>query len=90
MRGLWMASDLYSVPSWVFKACGLIGALLGLAMVLSYLFVPELGLGRPAAIEGLLAVVVISIAIYVYGTYRFERVTKNFTVIPNEAEEFYK
>jgi len=90
MRGLWMASDLYRVPGWVFKVCGLTGVLFGLPMVGAYLLVPELGLGRVAAMEGFLAILVVSAVIYGYATYRFERVAKSFTVIPYEAEELYK
>jgi predicted membrane-bound spermidine synthase len=85
-----MASDLYRVPGWVFKVCGLTGALFAMPMVFAYLLAPALGLGRPAAIEGFVAILAISVAIYIYATYRFDRVAKNFTVIPYESEELYK
>jgi amino acid transporter len=90
LRSLWMASDIFRIPGWTLKVCGFLGAALGLAMVIAYLVVPDLGLGRPAAIEGFLTVVVFSIAIYAYGTHKFHKDVKAFTAVPYEAEEFYK
>jgi hypothetical protein len=90
LRSLWMASDLYGISGRTFKVCGFAGAGFGLAMVIAYLVVPDLGLGRPAAIEGFLTVVVFSGAIYIYGTRKFRNDVKAFSVVPNEVKEFYK
>jgi basic amino acid/polyamine antiporter, APA family len=90
MRSLWMASSLYRVPAWVFKACGFIGGLCGATMVLAYVLVPELGLRQRSAVIGFGCIVMVSALIYFYGNYKSRRTAKNFAEVPLEVKGFYQ
>jgi len=89
MKSFWVSSAVQHVPAVVIRSVGYMGFLLGGAMVLAYLLVPQLGLTGNTPYFIVIAVIVFSFFIFAYAKLRSPLVEKNMSEEPCEDETLY-
>lgn len=101
MRAFWMCSDVYKVSPRLIQIVGFIGAGLGFAMVIPYLFFRRLWPGYTpsrSSYDVIMRVIIAALVVAVLLCYRYyhevesreREVTDGLRKIPREVKDFYE
>jgi amino acid transporter len=89
MVDAWKTSELSLVSPNLIRGIGYAGFLVGIAMVLSYLVLPQLGISGTIPNFIVAAVIALSYLIYLLARSRSKLVDETLAKVPEEVEQYY-
>jgi amino acid transporter len=90
MKSIWLTSAIYDRSPRVIRWTGYLGFSAGLAIVLAYLLLPQLGLTSSTAYLLVVGIVLVSYLLYVYARSKSPLLDERLQETPTEIEQFYR